>query len=361
MTSITQKSKMLHLIFLFNLVLKIGQSQNCKLGVPLEKDLVGFQTSSAALSFLKRCDYRFVNEYVDNNFQNGEKMNRILGLLNLQSPQDWEQFTEIELHSDLNNEEAKEDLEACVSKCTRKDRRADFIGKAYEELLEKFEKGKITKKPDYSCPKCVKYLPANKLVEIPDSYWGLKQKSRTITTTKIKTTTQTLPTSSATTAEITTVGETSNKTFIPPIPTRHVKCGYPHRDDCGRGSTLFDPLSKNRFGKCRCFGGNETHVGEVPWHVSLRDPTGEIFCGGTLINSWTVLTAAHCLHEGKGGSYLRNRFLVGLGWHTSNGTNNDILEKDRKFGKQIIKIDLRKGTGWTSKRVTKSKYEGKVT
>ena len=241
MTSITQKFEMLHLIFLFNLVLKLAQSKNCKLGVPLENDQV-IQTSSAALSFLKKCDYQFVNKYVDNNFQNGDKMNPILDLLNLHSPQDWEQFTETKSHSSLKDEEAKEDLEACVSKCTRKDRRADFIGKAYEELLEKFIQGKITKKPDYSCPKCVKYLPAKTLAKIPDSNWGLKQKSRTITTTKtttreqttkIKTTTQPLPTSSATTEEITTaetstVGITTNKTFIPPIPTRRVKCGYEH-------------------------------------------------------------------------------------------------------------------------------------
>jgi len=45
-------------------------------------------------------------------------------------------------------------------------------------------------------------------------------------------------------------------------------------------------------------GGNDTELGEFPWMVLLgKDkPTGDIIwhCGGTLINKWYVLTAAHC-------------------------------------------------------------------
>merc|ERR1712050_406318 len=87
-----------------------------------------------------------------------------------------------------------------------------------------------------------------------------------------------------------------------------------------------------------------TKHGEYPWQVSLRTKKeGETFCGGTLINSWTVVTAAHCLHEGQYGDFLIYRFIVGLGWQKAVGMNRDILDKDRKFGQQVINIDLREG------------------
>lgn len=47
------------------------------------------------------------------------------------------------------------------------------------------------------------------------------------------------------------------------------------------------------------FGGEETQRGDWPWMVAmyLNKPTGISFnCGGTLITSKTVLTAAHCLY-----------------------------------------------------------------
>jgi len=302
--------------------------------------------SSQALAFLAKCRYNFVEKYVDRYYKNGDKMNPILGKLNLQSPGKWESFTETSLHSDLNDEEAKEDLESCVSKCTRKDHWADLRGKGYEELLEKFERNsRKYKKPDYSCPKCVKYLPARHLVKIPDAFWGLKPKPtpRPITTTPRTTTTQTV-TSSYSTAGSTDVSTDAPISFTPPTPTRTVKCGYLNTyGDLGT-TNLHDPDNAPRFENRDIVFGNVTKHGEFPWQVSLREKTeGETFCGGTLINSWTVVTAAHCVHEGKGGDYLHGRFIVGLGWQKAKGTNRDILEKDRKFGEQVINIDLREG------------------
>merc|ERR1711923_263447 len=96
---------------------------------------------------------------------------------------------------------------------------------------------------------------------------------------------------------------------------------------------LNDPKDPHRFEDNNIVFGNVTKHGEYPWQVSLRTKReGETFCGGTLINSWTVVTAAHCLHEGKGGDYLQTRFIVGLGWQKAVGTNRDILdEKGRVF------------------------------
>lgn len=42
-------------------------------------------------------------------------------------------------------------------------------------------------------------------------------------------------------------------------------------------------------------GGTPTPVGRYPWQVSLKNSaTSSPFCGGTLVDSTTVLTAAHC-------------------------------------------------------------------
>merc|ERR1711892_730829 len=54
---------------------------------------------------------------------------------------------------------------------------------------------------------------------------------------------------------------------------------------------------------CRCgvkdltkiVGGTATNPAEYPWLVALkRDSNNGVFCGGSLIDSCTVLTAAHC-------------------------------------------------------------------
>lgn len=46
--------------------------------------------------------------------------------------------------------------------------------------------------------------------------------------------------------------------------------------------------------QARIIGGHDALPGEFPWIVSVRRHGGH-FCGGTLIHSRVVLTAAHCL------------------------------------------------------------------
>ncbi|XP_075136665.1 chymotrypsinogen A-like [Leptodactylus fuscus] len=47
-------------------------------------------------------------------------------------------------------------------------------------------------------------------------------------------------------------------------------------------------------GYARIVNGENAVSGSWPWQVSLQDNTGFHFCGGSLINSLWVVTAAHC-------------------------------------------------------------------
>ncbi|KAM3522260.1 hypothetical protein MY4038_008702 [Beauveria bassiana] len=47
----------------------------------------------------------------------------------------------------------------------------------------------------------------------------------------------------------------------------------------------------------RIIGGEVVPEGEIKWIVSLRDENGTHVCGGSLLDSTTVLTAAHCIES----------------------------------------------------------------
>ena len=61
--------------------------------------------------------------------------------------------------------------------------------------------------------------------------------------------------------------------------------------------------------RTRIVGGQEAEPGEFPWQVALvTRGSSRPFCGGTLLSSHTVLTAAHCL---TGLTTSRFRLVVG--------------------------------------------------
>ncbi len=66
-------------------------------------------------------------------------------------------------------------------------------------------------------------------------------------------------------------------------------------------------------------GGKEVSPGRYPWQVALvsaeqGDFVTGIFCGGTLIDSKWVLTAAHCFFDSKTcAEYSKNRYYVAYG------------------------------------------------
>lgn len=45
----------------------------------------------------------------------------------------------------------------------------------------------------------------------------------------------------------------------------------------------------------RIINGNNTDIKDHPWQVSLRHPGHNHFCGGSIIDSSRILTAAHCV------------------------------------------------------------------
>jgi len=64
------------------------------------------------------------------------------------------------------------------------------------------------------------------------------------------------------------------------------------------------PSTTGPSGGCQCgmanratriVGGEETEVNEYPWQVGIIDTfTGKPYCGGSILSSRTILTAAHC-------------------------------------------------------------------
>lgn len=64
----------------------------------------------------------------------------------------------------------------------------------------------------------------------------------------------------------------------------------------------------------RIVGGTDAVLGQAPYIASLRDLTDEglafgagHFCGGTLIDQSTIVTAAHCLIDE---SYVLTKYLA---------------------------------------------------
>ena len=68
----------------------------------------------------------------------------------------------------------------------------------------------------------------------------------------------------------------------------------------------------------RIVGGWQTANNEYPWQVFLLNteaPIDEWRCGGSIITSRTILTAAHCLWSSKGGRLPLTSLLVIVGEH----------------------------------------------
>ncbi|XP_041653746.1 coagulation factor IXa [Cheilinus undulatus] len=87
------------------------------------------------------------------------------------------------------------------------------------------------------------------------------------------------------------------------------------------------PTEEQSWPRKRIVGGRVVLPGEIPWQVALiARPSGQLFCGGSILSERWIITAAHCLEEGQGSYFIR------LGEHNSyinEGTEQDyeVLEE----------------------------------
>lgn len=116
------------------------------------------------------------------------------------------------------------------------------------------------------------------------------------------------------------------------------------KDECGYFSDISNIV-----------GGTQTKPGRYPFTVALGKWTrgGRISyqCGGTLINKWFVLTAAHCKEEIEGGK-------ADIGdWKIS--TENDCYQRNKCLPKNQI-IDIQRLIPHPGYRVTRSNVENDI-
>ncbi|KAL7013251.1 hypothetical protein ACKWTF_015299 [Chironomus riparius] len=76
---------------------------------------------------------------------------------------------------------------------------------------------------------------------------------------------------------------------------------------------------RTKNGRGNIIGGARINSGDYPWTAILITPKGKYFCGGTLISSRKVVTAAHCMQEKKSPSRLQaSNLIVVFGTHDLN-------------------------------------------
>ncbi|KAJ7395833.1 hypothetical protein BTVI_151042 [Pitangus sulphuratus] len=110
------------------------------------------------------------------------------------------------------------------------------------------------------------------------------------------------------------------------VPTRKLERDFFQGGSCGVRPTTSDEDQ----GKTRVVGGTSAQEGAWPWLVSIQDPeisgTGHL-CGGSLISTQWVLTAAHCFVDIRNISTLR--VVIGATQLTELGAGAEVREVAR--------------------------------
>ncbi|XP_020285270.1 transmembrane protease serine 9-like [Pseudomyrmex gracilis] len=108
------------------------------------------------------------------------------------------------------------------------------------------------------------------------------------------------------------------------------------------------PCGRSEIRNGRIVGGQNATPREFPFLVSITRKGGH-FCGGSILNSKFILTAAHCLCSGTGNIPVR-QLSVWLGKHNLRGSEvpaarqevviNAVIHPDYKCGKYVDDIAL---------------------
>lgn len=116
--------------------------------------------------------------------------------------------------------------------------------------------------------------------------------------------------------------QTSNNIENPIISTENVIVATPEpekqpefKQSCGIASN-HSFISPHQSNMLRIIGGHPTQNGKWPWIVAVLNRYKEAFCGGTLVSSRWVLTAAHC---------VRRRLYVSIGEYDLNQKDENEL------------------------------------
>ncbi|XP_034858814.1 coagulation factor X isoform X1 [Mirounga leonina] len=90
----------------------------------------------------------------------------------------------------------------------------------------------------------------------------------------------------------------------------------------------------------RIVGGQDCKDGECPWQALLINEENEGFCGGTILNKYYVLTAAHCLQQAK-------KFTVRVGERDTEKEEGDevaheveMIIKHNRFVRETYDFDI---------------------
>ncbi|XP_030043997.1 serine protease 55-like [Microcaecilia unicolor] len=108
-----------------------------------------------------------------------------------------------------------------------------------------------------------------------------------------------------------------------------------HSEGCGFRADYDKRPSKNTsrsFYQSRIVGGSEALPGEWPWTVSIQDLYTHI-CGGSILNTWWILTAAHCF---PGYSTYYMRVEVGV---TSIHQRKELIRVKTAFSYPLFNFD----------------------
>merc|ERR1712106_144020 len=125
----------------------------------------------------------------------------------------------------------------------------------------------------------------------------------------------------------------------PPIEPRQV-----HIDPRATTCAKVPSWMKSAFSSTDRIVGGANAGSTIPWQVSLRNSASgdDHFCGGTILDANTVLSAAHCFHNGHQGVVVvagAPKRSVNTGVQTST-ISKSIYNQDAKYNKQNMDNDI---------------------